>query len=535
MSRTLPWILCLVALGTGCTQTGGDVQLACRDDAECSTGQVCFPDGCGDPGSNIVAEVSIGSSLEIQDVAVSDLRSPVSFALEGPTLVYGRVLRESTLPEAPQAYTHEIYLSAYGSSQLLPGRPRRFSGRLTPSEGSYRLPVGSGEFTFFLLSKDPTVPPLTAMRTVAPGAKAQLDFLIPAAHTLTRLEGQLVRQGQVQVESDLSVEAVAVEEKGQIVPLSQVVRVPRSDNGRFTLFLSPQAATQKAIYLRVSTMDEDSLVLRKDFTLFPGQPLTGPLELGDYGEPVEVSGQVVDARGQPLAGVVVRMEGAVNGGGHVFTPNAARTSEQGRFTLRTLPSAPGTQMTLYAQPPPGMRSGLGRMSASVAPGRSTPLSLVVCPDRIPLTGTVLLPPHGKPADMRVQAVPMEPVSGWPLPEHGQPAVNTDAEGGFQLLVDPGHYRLDFLPNSADQVLSSRFITVEPAARVDSPAPVELGSFLLSNSREVSGTVSLAGQPQAVASVRFFRVGELRGKPVSIFLAEGFTDASGRYKVVLPTR
>jgi hypothetical protein len=538
MSRTLPWFLCVVALGAGCLPSGVDVYLVCRDDTDCSEGLVCYPDGCGDPGSNIVAEVTINpsSGLEAQDLPVGELRSPLTLALEGPTLVHGRVLRESNLSDAPQAYTSEILLSAQGSSQLLPGRPRNFGGKLTPVEGSYQLAVGSGEFTFSLLSKDPTVPPLTAVRTVATGAKAQLDFLIPAAHTLTRLEGQIVRYGQVPVGVDLNVEAVAIDKEKRLpVPLSQVVRVPRSDNGRFTLFLSPQAATQEFLYLRVSAMDADTLVPLKEFTLSPGQPLTEPLELGDYGEPVEVSGQVVDVRGQPLARVAVRLEGTVNGGGRFFTPQVVRTDDAGRFTLRTLPSAPGQEMRLYAQPLPGVRSGLARMSVSIPRGRSTSLPRVVCPDRIQLTGTLLMPFHGKPADMRVQAVPMEPVTGWPLPEHGQPTVSTDAEGDFQLMVDPGRYRLDFLPNTADLTRASRYITVEPAARMDSPPPMELGTFILSNNREVSGTVVLAGQPQAEASVRFFRVGDVQGKPISILLGEGFTDASGRYKVLLPIR
>lgn len=538
MTRILPWLLFLVALTTGCPRDMS-VYLVCRDDTECSEGQVCFLDGCGDPGGNIVAEVTINpaSGMEAQDLPVTDLRSPVTLALQGPTLVHGRVLRQSNLSDAPQAYTSEIFLSAHGSSQLLPGRPRRFGGRLTPSESGYQFAVGSGEFTFFLLSRDSTVPPLTAMRTVAPGSKTLLDFIIPAAHTLTRLEGQIVRHGEVPVGVDLNVEAVAVdEEKGLPVPLSQVVRAPQSDNGRFTLFLPPEAANHEVIYLRVSALGTDALVPLKEFTLFKDQPLTGPLELGDYGEPVEVSGQVVDARGQPLAGVAVRLEGTVNGGGRFFTPQAVRTDDKGRFTLRTLPSAPGQEMRLYAQPPPGMRSGVGRMSVSIPRSRSTALPAVVCPDRIPLEGMLLLPPHGKPAaGMRVQAVPMEPVTGWPLPEHGQPLVTTNAEGDFQLLVDPGHYRLDFLPHEPLLARASRFVTVEPAASPDSPRPVDLGTFLLSRGSQVSGTVVLMGQPQAQASVRFFRVGNVQGRPISILLDEAVTDASGRYTVVLPTR
>ncbi|MBL8954160.1 MAG: hypothetical protein JNK82_25510, partial [Myxococcaceae bacterium] len=32
--------------------------VACTVDVQCRQGQVCFPDGCGDPGKNIVVEVT---------------------------------------------------------------------------------------------------------------------------------------------------------------------------------------------------------------------------------------------------------------------------------------------------------------------------------------------------------------------------------------------------------------------------------------------------------------------------------------------
>jgi hypothetical protein len=69
---------------------------------------------------------------------------------------------------------------------------------------------------------------------------------------------------------------------------------------------------------------------------------------------------------------------------------------------------------------------------------------------------------------------------------------------------------------------------------------QLTPFPLSKGRRVSGLVSISGQrmmqPAApYASVRFFRVVNVEGRPWSLLLAQTLTDQNGTYSTSLPTR
>lgn len=72
--------------------------------------------------------------------------------------------------------------------------------------------------------------------------------------------------------------------------------------------------------------------------------------------------------------------------------------------------------------------------------------------------------------------------------------------------------------------------------------LELAAFTLSRGRSLSGRITLPPDPAlapdgiaANASVRFFRVVTVAGRPESLLLAQTVSDSTGRYSTVLPTR
>ncbi|MFP2932409.1 carboxypeptidase regulatory-like domain-containing protein, partial [Pyxidicoccus sp. 3LG] len=76
---------------------------------------------------------------------------------------------------------------------------------------------------------------------------------------------------------------------------------------------------------------------QKTFTVDPRAPLTQPLELGDHGEPVQVTGRVVDLDGRPVPGATVALRGEVGGNGTFHGP-LATTGTDGRFAVESLPA-----------------------------------------------------------------------------------------------------------------------------------------------------------------------------------------------------
>lgn len=536
--RCLPLALLLLALAhPGCAYLPSEPELStlvCRNDAECAEGQVCFLDGCGDPGQHIVVEVTPNpkAGLHAQDFAVENLRPQQNLELFGPATLQGRVRRETLLP-GPEGgttlYVNTISVRASGESLLIPGVMRRHEASLVPDNGHYQLAVGSGSYTITLLTADPQVPPQVAERVVEPGQEVPMDFLLPAPTAVTRLAGKVVRLGNTLVEAELEVQAL----DGTLRPLSQRVPVVRG-TGEFLLALPPSAAKLEHVLVQVTPPRADALVPQKAFTVDPRPGHTEPLVLGDYGEPVKVKGRVVNRDGQPVANASVYLQGKVGGGGQLRT-RTVTTGADGRFELHSLPSHPESPMTLYAVPPPSASAGITLHPTTIPPGGIS-LKDIICPDKIIVEGT-LMRPEGLPAPgVRVVAEPVGAVQGWPRPAVGTEAeAATDEDGRYRLRLDPGEYRFDFIP-AENLPRVSRFVTVLPSTHL------ELASFTLSKGRRILGLVSIRGQELGndapgvpYASIRFFRVVNVEGKPTAVLLAQTVADSTGSYAATLPTR
>lgn len=535
MSRIPSIMLLTTALVTGCGSLYGmDPVLGCRSDSDCDSDEVCFIDGCGDPGKNIVVEVvpNPRGGLHAQDFRVDDLRSQQNIELYDPSVLQGQVRVEGMTSSG--AYSAPITLRMTGESLLIPGVVRRHESTLVPDNGGYSLPVGVGRYNVTLLATDAELPPLSSTREVQPGRSVMLDFTLPVSSELLRLSGKVVRQGTALVDVELEVQALDQE----LRPLSQRVVVER-ETGTFTLALPPSAAERPSVVLQVVPTSAAALVPQKQFTVNPRQGLAEPLTLGDYGAPVRFKSQVLSRTGQPVAQATVSLQGKVGGGGH-FRSQKVLTDANGFFELLTLPNESGSLMTLSVVPPPGSTAGLTQQYVQVPRISLVEAPDVTCGERMKVGGTLLKPSGSQPAaGVRVVAEPIDEIPGWPRPSFSFEASRaTDDQGRFELAMDPGRYRFDFIPTE-DLPRVSRIVTVRPEAGV-SGEPLELSSFTLSKGRSVTGRVSFNGTNPALtaapyASIRFFRVGDVEGKPSALLLSQTLTDQSGAYSTTVPAR
>jgi hypothetical protein len=157
-------------------------------------------------------------------------------------------------------------------------------------------------------------------------------------------------------------------------------------------------------------------------------------------------------------------------------------------------------------------------------------STFTCPDKLQVTGALELPNGGGAPGVEVAATPLQPVDGLPLTLESSSAL-TDAQGAFALALDPGVYRLDFLP-SGELPRASRVIEVHR-----STGAVSLLPFPLSFGRRLRGTVRYADQAVVPgAALKLFRVtAGPDGVRTSQLLAEGLADEQGAYTLVVPAR
>ncbi|MFZ5471768.1 MAG: carboxypeptidase-like regulatory domain-containing protein [Myxococcota bacterium] len=559
----------LLLLVAGCNAGPPSPVQLCQDDTQCSAPQICFPEGCGDPGAGLVVEVTANtrSGFHAQDVEIASgaLRATHDLQIQGPLSLVGEIHRNaepingisavSTVP-----FTGAVTVRAVGQSAKVPGVTRRYEATFSALErGAYSVFVGMGRFTVTAQALDTSIPPSSAIdvtiETVPdkPRQVTNQDFLFRALGETRVLTGRLLRTyiaGTPAVETPITQAEIDLQAFDPVrnVPLSQAVPVSSGHSGStgdFTLYLDPSVDKLGAFQLLAVPRQSGSAVPSKSFILEHDRTPPLVLEMGEYGELVPVTGTLRATDGQPVSGATVHLEGVVNGGG-IFRSQQVTTDGYGVFKTEALPSAPNSAYTLIAAPPQSSTAGILDIKVKVlaTPNEKNEYlapSSFVCPDRVPVSGVLLRPDGQSPAvGARVIAQAIDDLDERPLPPDPI-EVATDATGRYTLYLDPAVYRIDYVPE-VSLPRRSRQITVkaEPALEGKGLKSMDLGSYTLTNGRRVTGTVT-STQPlmsttraAANASIRFFRVTSVGGKRSSVLLGQTVADESGNYAVTLPS-
>ncbi|MCA9538274.1 MAG: carboxypeptidase regulatory-like domain-containing protein [Myxococcales bacterium] len=239
-------------------------------------------------------------------------------------------------------------------------------------------------------------------------------------------------------------------------------------NGRFVVLFWPDAAESPVTLRARRTAAAGPL---PDVDLAATVPAEGGsgfsrIYLGTLGSTFTASGRITDGQ-RPVGGVTLRFRGSVGNG--IYQIDAPPTDEDGRFTTTLYPG----RYRVDLEPPADAPYRLGRLEVDVS--EDAPLELVVTP-RTPVAG-VVLDPDGGPVQGALVEARLESAAfadprlnapgETPPPRAFQ--VETDEQGRFQLLLDPGTHRLHVAPGAASGLPAlSAPLTVPPLA-TDLPA------------------------------------------------------------------
>ena len=551
-----------ILLLAGCSGLEPVSAQKCVTDVECGGRLVCFPDGCGDPGSGIVVEVTgDNASLHPQDFVIDGASPTENLDLRGPLLLTGSLQKNAEDNSGPAPFTDGITITASGESAKIPGQFRTYTLVLPRAEqGGYQMPIGAGNFVVTARPHEKAIPMRRETVTVAAGANAGVSFLLPAIKHGLALTGQLVKVSKPTMVEVAGMTIQAFDAAGG-APLSQAFDV--NAGGQFQIYLDDSASFLSSITLVAMPSSNTALVPTKSFVISPvpaRETSLGTLELGDFGEALlQVKGRLVGSDGGAVAGAVVSLEGKVAGDG-TFKSRKVVTDVNGYFVIDLLANAPELPFTMTAIPPQGSPAGAMTHQVRVGLQMGKPVLMVgdqpsetfTCPDRLLVSGRVIGPEGGAALAVQVEATPIEAIDGRPLPSESSRAT-TDHEGSFELLLDTAKYRFDYIP-SEKLPRKSRVVRVEQTVSADAGEVLQsanVGTFSLSEGRTVTGVVTVRpnsldptdggvlyvapGTPVQNALVRFYRVTQVEGVDSSLLIGEAYTDPRGNYSVVLPDR
>lgn len=547
------------AFAAGCS-FGPLVAPACVEDADCADGQICFPDGCGDPGKGLVVEVTANSRAgqHEQDFSIDDgtLRPTYDIELKAPMTLSGEVTRH---PEegstVDPVYLEPFTVRATGESAVIPGVNRSFQQSFTnPERGVYLMPIAAGRYTVTVTAADTSVPPVVRTGVkVENGVNASSSATFTASNGTLDITGRLIKElapGVPPTEIALSQAPMELEAYDPVGkrPLSQRTYTSSGLTGSigdFVMTIDPAAKLMSSIQIIARPKLATALVPTKTFTLSKPYPLgLTLLEMGDFGTPLgSVKGAVVGTDGSPVGGAAVILEGMVGGGGTFRSQPALTDAATGEFVVDLLPSPYEGSYKISIIPASKSSAGVltAQTRAVAKPGTDPVLepARFICPDKVGVVGSVQRPDGKGAASMVVlTATPVKSVEGRPLPVDATEVV-TDDSGRFSMTLDPAVYRLDFTPGE-DMPRMTRYVTVQaPQGDAAGPAStVDLGEFTLSKGRKVTGTLRWGGGSGLTgaagsAKLRFFRLTTIDGKAGATLLGEAVTDANGSYGVILP--
>ncbi|MGI5863446.1 MAG: carboxypeptidase-like regulatory domain-containing protein [Myxococcales bacterium] len=524
-----------------CADMGEESPRPCESNSDCASGEICFEDGCASALDFAVRVTPLNTSgLTIQDFnSVSVAMGSVELGLKRPGLIEGTVyVKGDTTFEEYAAVDGDssswFVVQARGRSSNIPGLAfEQPLSKIVKAGSSISLTVPAGLWDISVTPTNTRLPAVFARTTVAPGERVDPEIvLVTGTRGLLNLEGFVVKTPTVAWPTAAPTLRIQAIDPSNGTPLSQAVTYEASAQEPFSLHA---LKIDSPVVLRVGP-DASSLVpaptkeLRSaDDGTFPS-PLV--LELGDYGELVDVKGRITSADGISIEGADVRIEGRVRGGG-TFTASALSRAD-GEFSVKLFPTQKAsdteaaTRYTLTASPP--FASPYAATTITFVVDAATTLPPVICGPKALLTGTVLGTLNGKQRQPLPNVlVQFEGNPASPNPGASKGGVHTDRFGIFSAKVEPGSYRLIAKPAPEHQLpwVSKRVSTSEPF--------VELH---VSDPREVLGKVTdWDGKPVANAVVRFYRVPSYssadESPPAPPTVYETVTGSEGEFVAIVP--
>lgn len=511
-----------VALAVALSACVGAEGAECEVDADCASDLICFADVCqaiGNPAGEIRLEV-------VPDVATG--LSPAAFALAA------QPLRLDLCP--PSAVEGEVEGAAEViASGHLPGLPTQRMEVRRRVEGRFALPLpaGSWDLRFELAPTEALdLPPPQRHHVEVPRCGiVSLDAIRPP-DVVHRLRFVPV----IDVDRDPRPRCglvARVHDRRTGAAISRTLPIPVAEG-------EPCAAPPEGWILPFVKPESESVVAAAELHLGPidgGRPTVAwtatpfvvaapPLvDLGavGVGEAVLERVRVVvqDTGGKPVHGARVRLDGRMRDGIGRFEPPLATEVGAGVYETWLLP---GTY-EVRVEPPPGLPAATARCVEPIEGGSceaqfevhaGAPSSWrAALPLPVRVRGRVVDAEGAPAANARVAAIPVGGTR--------EAAAIADGAGRFELLADPGAYRLLVQPQGRTAAWRwTAPFEVDVDTRRDlslPPAAILVGTVVAAGGTPVHGTL-----------VRAWRLDDGDAPRV---VGETLTDARGNFRLALP--
>jgi hypothetical protein len=515
LNRRCSWALAIVA-AVACTLRAPRIDgtgRPCSIDGDCS-GDVCYAGLCRTRATRlaaIYAEVSAADpQLGVLQVASIDPRlSPViNFQLVPVLAVSGTVLQDPdpTQPGATPTAVPGASVVFTDADAGIPGRAQSLS-TTTDSFGDFALTIPASSWN--TAARPPSSPPLLDGGVVSSNvSNFQLEIPAPSSISATIVSGDAGVGGLL---------VTAVTTAGD--PLGPGAKTLAPD-GSFRLSLPPQTPTY-ALQIGPSSPTATIPTFNPRIVTPPDTPTV--FDIGPLPAPTLLSGRVVDVDGGPVKtarveAVSTDVTGWVMSRQTDVDPSGAFTLllVEGNYVVEAVPDPDPAQPGLSGAIPVGLDGGI----------IGTQMPPILCPPKAHAKGTVLQP-DGRPGGPGYQIVasrlPDSLVSGRP-----GTATPTDAAGSFELVGDPGQYRLTVLP-TPESGLPLTYAVVQLTATGD---VATLPPITAAPPVQVFGSVFGAGKaPVQSAAVSFYALDSTGQR--AVLIGSTLTDANGAYSVVLP--
>ncbi len=429
-----------------------DTQMGCRDDDECPTALRCRFGACvGEvwPDWPISLRMLPRPGDDIPSVELRSIQFSENAVLDMGTIRLPKASRLTGRVKLPSGDGLEVRASARATTGILELALNYQGESFRDLDGpgfSISLPqtwptdTGSLRSVLYELTLFPDDaarhPPWRITDFRIPDGDPTVVMVLPEPSQMARLDGE-VRVSESNPTPISGMRVYATDGGGRRISSEMVT----DDAGQFALYFWP-APQARNVTVRLRRTGESGpvpdleRVVRVPGVLGEDVPFES-FVLGNIGDAFSVSGRVGDA--EPIPGASLRFRGQVGNG--IFGIDVPTTDEDGRFKATLYEG-------LYAidvVSPPQSRYRIARFQLPVADGDA----LTLAPEpRASMTGLVVDPSASPVQQARIRAELMTPnYADLDLNRAEQSApsrtrqVETDAEGRFALLLDPGDHRL----------------------------------------------------------------------------------------------